>query len=155
MAVFADPENDEIEHRRQYRFVSAGGRVVIRLLGSRPMDLLARYRNPIEQRLFRHPIIAVGVIGWNATLVTEEHVDERPGHVLLLGQRRVNRARCRTSSQGNAGTSARFRCTSQQIRDFLRGLRGELALVHDDRVHDEHGYSASAPGSRGRYGAPS
>lgn len=153
MAVLADPENDEIERGRQHGFVRTRRRVVVRLLGSRPVDLRGRYRNPIEQGLFRHPIIAVGVIGWHTALVAEKDVDERPRNVAPERQSFVNRARCRTSSQGYAGTSVRNGRTSQQIRDFCCGSRGELTLVHDARLHGEHGYTASAPGSRGRYGA--
>lgn len=155
MPVLADAEHDEVERRGQDRFVSARGRIVIRIFRTRTVNLLHWHRNSIEQRLLRHPIIAVGVIGRHAALVTEEDVDERPGHVRSCGECLVNCARCRTSSQGDAGTSALLGQRAQLIRDVFRGSRGKLGLIDNAWVHGVHRYSASAPGSRGRYGAVS
>src|SRR3954469_17518960 len=118
MPILADAEDNEVEPGGQRRFIRAGCGVPVSEFGSGAMDLRRRERDTIEERLLRHSIIAVRVIGSDATLVTEVDVNERPRHVAARRERLMNTSRCRTSCKGEAGTSLHFGHFAQGLRAF-------------------------------------
>ena len=83
--------------RAQRLLVLAGGGVEIGRLGAPAEHVRRRDARGFEQRLTRHPVVGLRVIGRYGALVAEEDVGARP--VDPADEVRVKRARCRSARE--------------------------------------------------------
>ena len=122
MAVGAEPEMHEVEHRRraghrgERRRVACRRDAEIRELDRHRVDLLRRQRRAVEQALAEVRQVAVGVAGGRDALVHLEEVHARPRHVLAR-ERAQHQPRRAAAAHGEGEAPAR--------RDRGAGLRGD------------------------------
>jgi len=88
--IGADPEEDHIEARRE-----------LDVRRAERMDLLLGHGDSVEERLAREPLVRVGVIRWNVTLVAPPDVPGPPVEV-VLGEALVHGPDFGPSRQGDA-----------------------------------------------------
>ena len=104
------PEQRQVEPgrrgaRAQRQLVVARGGVEVGGLGAPAEDVGSRDARRVEQRLARHAVVRLRVVGRHRALVAEEDVGARP--VDAVDQLRVERARRRAAGQRDAEPPAR------------------------------------------------
>lgn len=109
MAIGAHAEQDEVEPRgsaarsaegTDHASIPLGGLGRWAEFAQHPVDPAGFDRNAREERLPCRPIVALGLIGTDASFVTEEYLDVRPGERRSIVSRHVTIERLRRLTAG-------------------------------------------------------
>jgi len=139
-------QQDEVERRAPGpgvgERVAAEQRVVaVGRVGRRALPLDARHlrlgdRDAPEQRLARHPVVAVRVVGRHAPLVAEPHVRGRPRHRRQLGEALVGDPRRGAPGERDHEPPALGRRAPRRVGDELRRAPGHRVGVGEHHALD-------------------
>ena len=163
--LWSETEKNEIEarslaseERSQRGFIVSSRSIRRSEVRRHRMDIRCRTRDVIQERLLRHPVVALGVEEGHVTLVSPEDMHQGPWNLLFEArcQSTVERSRSAPTRQHERTPTAASRCLTDGPHGGFADSKTQVPDVGADaeiRLHDWLRYPSSADHCSSRWGA--